>query len=166
MSPLPPSVLERWETLSARERRLIFVGAVAVLLFLLYLMLRGAGSEVESGVELAAAPPAGPAPGAAPVPAAPAMPAPTPAAPAPVAPIVSPASLMLYGVIGGGTDGGAAIVGVQGGKQRLVRIGRPAAPGATLKEIGSDFAVLATASGDVGLQLVQIAPAMVSAPTQ
>ena len=161
MSRLPPSVLERWDMLSARERRLIFLGAVAVLLFVLYMLLRGAGEEVESGVELAAAPPAAlssPMP-VAPLPAA--VPPPPPAAPA-----VAPTSLMLYGVVGGGTDGGSAILGPAGGKQRLVRIGRPAAPGATLKEVGASHAVLATASGDVRLELIQLIPPAVPAAPQ
>lgn len=147
---------DRWAALTPRERRLLIAGGAALLLFLLYLIVRGfSGEDARGGVELAdqapVPPPAGPAP---------AVPLPVqPPVAAPAVPAADVSSLVLTGVIGGGPGGGAAVVATPQGPQRLVRVGSRALPGATLREVGPNYALFTTASGDVRLELRQAPPA-------
>ena len=153
-------VADRFAALSARERKLLFVGGVALLLFLAYLLLRP-GSET-GPVELAATPPP---PVMAPGP--PSVPLPLiiapPPAPAPAA-SASTAGIVLQGVSGGGPGGGAALFQYPAGGQRLVRIGREILPGMILKSVGPSYALASSGGGDLRLELgkpgaVQVAAA-------
>lgn len=76
--------------------------------------------------------------------------APLPAAAA--APVAIP-NMLLTGVFGGGPSGGAAIIQLDGGLQRVVPIGREVAPGLKLSGVGVWHAMLTAASGDVRLEL-------------
>lgn len=86
----------------------------------------------------------------APSPGAPAGPA-LPEAPAPAAP-VSLDGILLKGVMGGGPEGGAAIISAAG-EEHPVRVGRDVQPGLRLKSIGVAYAVLSTSGGDVRIEL-------------
>jgi len=154
-----PSLRVRFDALSARERRMLALLAVALVAFLLYLMLRGGGNEV-GPAETASRPP---------VPVV--TPAPPPVAstppPASVAPAPAPASasgLLLVGVFGGGPGGGAAILQTPDGSQRRVRIGREVMPGLLLRAVGLRHVVLATGSGDVRLEIGKAGAIPVAAP--
>lgn len=138
----PPTLRDRLAALSPRERRFLAAAAAAILLFLLYLLLPGEADKRE--IELAQAPPAAVA-----APSAPIVPPPPPQPPA-AAP--APTGFVLYGVMGGGPSGGAAILGFPDGTQRTVRIGREFMPGMRLKEVGVRHAVVATAGGDIRLE--------------
>lgn len=152
-----PTLSARWAAFSQRERILIAVAAAAFALFLLYML---APSGEEPGVELAEdIPPAEAQPAFVPPP-APAAAAPAPAA----APPASTEGLVLHGVLGGGPGGGAAIIGMPGGGQRAIRVGRQFLPGLTLKEVGLAHAVIATSGGDFRLQFGKPAESIASAP--
>jgi general secretion pathway protein C len=139
---------ERILALSPRERRFLAAGALALLLFVIYLLWpSGDGEEVE----LTESPP----------PAAPPVYVPPPPAPTPVsAPPALPqadssaaAGLVLRGVMGGGPSGGAAIIGFPDGSQRVVRVGRELMPGMILREIGVRHAIASSGGGDLRLEL-------------
>jgi type II secretory pathway component PulC len=155
---------QRLAALTPRERAFLGVGAAAFLAFLLYLMLRGGE---EGPVELTMQPPP-PAPVAAPVSYAP-PPPPPPAPIQPAQPAASATGLTLIGVFGGGPGGGAAVIGMKGGVQRTIPVGRQFQPGLTLKAVGIDYVILGSASGDQKLELgksgtTPVASAPVAAP--
>jgi general secretion pathway protein C len=137
---------QRLAALTPRERAFLGVGAAAFLAFLLYLMLRGGE---EGPVELTAQP-SPPAPVAAPLSY---TPPPPPPPVQPVQPTGSATGLTLIGIFGGGPGGGAAVIGMEGGVQRTVPIGRELQPGLTLKAVGIDHVILGSASGDQKLEL-------------
>ena len=128
---LPPQlspVRLRLAALTPRERGFVAAGLIAVLVFALYLLLRG-----DAEPEMPPPPPIiTPAP-------------PQIVAPAPVVAVVPPPPalppLVLHGVFAGGPGGGAAVF-ASGGGQRLVRIGRPVAPGVVLTGVGRDHVLL------------------------
>jgi general secretion pathway protein C len=146
----PTALGERLAALSPREKKLLAVAAIMLVVTLLFLLI-GSGGEEEGGggVELAQAPPAS---------LSPAPPPPSFAPPPPVAPAgpsvnsTDVSGLVLRGVLGGGPNGGAAILASADGGQRLVRVGRPVLPGVTLKEVGIRHALLSTPSGDMRLE--------------
>jgi general secretion pathway protein C len=70
-----------------------------------------------------------------------------------VQPTGSATGLTLIGIFGGGPGGGAAVIGMEGGVQRTVPIGRELQPGLTLKAVGIDHVILGSASGDQKLEL-------------
>lgn len=128
-------------------------GGAAIAILILYLFMRGDGSE-PSSVELVqpeaqiVAPP--------PVIASPPMVA--------AAPVADLSQLRLYGVLGSG-----AVIGMADGTQRFVAIGRDVVPGVTLRRVEVHHAVLATGSGEVrlgfdGVAQPQAAPAAAAAP--
>jgi hypothetical protein len=136
------TIREYWDALSLRERRMVALLAVAILLFVLYLLTRGDGAE--EPVELVQAPP-------------PVVAAYTPPAP-PVAVVPAPApaqvgSLLLVGVFGGGPGGGAAILQGADGSQRLVRVGRDVQPGLSLRSVGLNHVVVGGPGGDLRLEI-------------
>lgn len=153
---------DRLSALTPREKRFLFVGAIVLALFVLYLLLQGDGEGSSDGVELTAAPPP---PTALPVSSARPLMGPQPmpppsgssAPPIPISPLPAAASgdpasvsgLVLKGVFGGGPGGGAALIATEPGSQHLVRVGRQVIPGVTLKEVGMNYALLETASGDL-----------------
>jgi type II secretory pathway component PulC len=152
------TIREYWDALSLRERRMVALLAVAILLFVLYLLTRGDGAE--EPVELVQAPP--------PVVAAPAPVAYTPPAP-PVAVVPAPApaqvgSLLLVGVFGGGPGGGAAILQGADGSQRLVRVGRDVQPGLSLRSVGLNHVVVGGPGGDLRLEIGKAVGTPVAAP--
>ena len=155
MAPL--SLTDRLAGLSLRERRFLAAGAIALLLFLLYLLWPGEGEEER--VVLADAPPVAIAP-------PPPAPLPVVTAPPPAAlPAAMPAGILLQGVSGGGAGGGAALFQYPGGNQRLVRIGREVAPGTVLKSLGPTFVLVSSGGVDLRLDLgksgaVQVAAAL------
>ncbi|WP_106639822.1 PDZ domain-containing protein [Allosphingosinicella vermicomposti] len=78
-----------------------------------------------------------------------------PVPPPPIAPPVAAAPLpdyQLFGIGGGGEKGRAAIIGLPGGGQRVVPAGRAIGPGVTMKEVGADYAILATPGGEKRLE--------------
>lgn len=155
---------ERLAGLSPREKKLLAVAAILLVVTLLFLLIGGGEEEGGGGVELARAPPSAVAP-----PPSPPLVPPPPAAPAaPSADPTAVSSLVLRGVLGGGPNGGAAILSSADGSQRLVRVGRPVLPGVTLKEVGIRHALLSTPSGDMRLEFnkaaeFQAAPAPAAA---
>lgn len=128
--------------LAGRERAALAAGAASIALLALYAVLpnSGAGSD---GVEIASAAPPPPPPPTV-------IETPQRYAPA-AAPL--PEGLMLRGIFGGGPRGGSAIMRMQDGGERVVRIGREAAPGFVLKEVGLAHALLSGPGGDVRLEL-------------
>jgi type II secretory pathway component PulC len=140
-------------TLSQREKRLIQVAILLVIAVLVSLLLRGGGSNPASPPEPVAAP-APPSTGATyagpPPPVAVAAPAPAPAA----MPAADPSQLKLYGLLASG-----AVIGDASGGQRLVPVGREAAPGLTLVRIEQNHAILQGAGGEVRLGFDGIAAA-------
>ncbi len=151
----PKTLQQRLAALTPRERVFLGLGAAALLLFLLYLMLRGR----EEPVVLAEAPP--------PPIAAPAPPPVTYAPPPPVQPPVPAASttgMLLIGVFGGGPAGGAAVMTLPDGTQRTVRVGREFLPGLTLRQVGLDHAIVASAGGDLRLELGKAGATAITAP--
>lgn len=160
VSAHPKTLQRRLAALTPRERVFVGLGAAALLLFLLYLMLRGE----EEPVVLAEAPPQMAAPVAPPVTYAP---APQPVQPA--APSASAAGMLLIGVFGGGPGGGAAVMTLADGTQRSIRAGREFQPGLTLKQIGLNHVIIASAGGDLRLELgkagaISVASAPMSIP--
>jgi type II secretory pathway component PulC len=137
---------QRLAALTPRERAFLGVGAAAFLAFLLYLLLRGGE---EAPVELTTQPPP-PVPVATPLSYAP---PPPPAPIQPLQPTASATGLTLIGVFGGGPGGGAAVIGMEGGLQRTIPVGREFQPGLTLKAIGIDHVILGSPSGDQKLEL-------------
>lgn len=143
-----------YAALSPRERKLLLFGAAAVAAFFLYLMLRGGPAATDDNaerVELGAAaqsapPPVAPAPPPPVVVPPAAVASPPPLGSAPIA--AMPGALQLRGVLGAGV-----IVSEGEGPQRVVRIGRQAAPGLTLKEVGLRHAIFTGPSGDMRLDL-------------
>ncbi len=135
-------------SLSLREKRLIQVAALLAVVLLVSLLLRGGGEGLPA---LPAPVQAAPAPtAAAPLPAAP---APVPAAPA------APAGLRLHGLLASG-----AVISIGGGGQRLVPVGREAAPGLTLVRVEQGHAILRGPAGEIRLgfeETGQPAPAVV-----
>lgn len=169
---LPPSLRQRLDALSPRERVFLAVGALAVLAFLIYFLLPG-DEDVESApIEMLPV-------AAAPAPPPPMMPV-TPTISAAPSPPVQAAGgvegLVLRGVMGGGPAGGAAIIAFPDGRQRVVRIGREFLPGMVLREVGLTFAIASGGGGDIRLDLNRpggiavpaasagSAPAMAAAP--
>ena len=161
--PVPPALRQRWDGLTPRERLFLTGGILAVLAFLLYLLLPG-GDEVEDEpiqmLPVAAPPP----PMTSPV-------VPVVASAPPPAPIPTPGieGLTLRGVMGGGPAGGAAIVSMPDGRQRVVRIGRELLPGMMLKEVGLSYAIASGGGGDIRLDLnrpggVAVPPAGTASP--
>ena len=132
VSPLLPRLALR--RLTARERLAVAAGAAALLIFLLWAVLRGDAEE--PAVELASPP----APAIALAPPLPASPAPVPSA--------SAAGLVLRGVMGRG-----AILRLADGSERAIPIGREFLPGLTLKAVGVDHAILASSGGDLRIEL-------------
>lgn len=127
--------------LSRREWRLLALGGASLLAFCAYLAWPAAAPEP---VLLAEPDPAAPAPAG------------IPAAAEPVTPTPAPASLeglALRGVMGGGQSGGAAILLMPGGGERIVRVGREFLPGLRLAAIGVSHAIIARADGEVRLDL-------------
>lgn len=156
MPPLPSNdpaagLRDRLAALTARERRFIAAGALALLIFLAYLLRPSADGE---DVELAEAPPTA-QPAFVPPPVASVPPAPAPPA-LPQADSSAAAGLMLRGVMGGGARGGAAIIGFPDGTQRVVRVGREFLPGMTLRGIGVNYAVASSGSGMLRMELNRI----------
>ena len=151
---LPPSLRQRLDALSARERVFLAVGGLAVFAFLIYFLLAG-GDEVESDpievLPVAAAP--APPPVMAPMTPPPVMPVVTSAPPPPPQAAGGVEGLVLRGVMGGGPAGGAAIIAFPDGRQRVVRIGREFLPGMVLKEVGLTHAIASGGGGDIRLDL-------------
>lgn len=114
----------------AERRRLLILGGIAGLLVLVLAYMMLAGPEE---------PPAAPAPPPSPPPPVAVAPPPPPA---PAAPVSSPEGLRLHGVTGAG-----AIIAMQDGNQRLVRLGRDVLPGLKLEEVRVDHALLRSAAG-------------------
>lgn len=139
---------ERLLALSPRERRFLVAGAIALLLFLIYLLWP---SDDGGEVELAEAPPPAAAPVYVPPPPV-AAPIAAPPAPPPAA-TGSAAGLVLRGVMGGGPSGGAAIVAFPDGAQRVVRVGRELVPGMILRQIGVNYAIASSGGSDLRLEL-------------
>jgi type II secretory pathway component PulC len=156
----PLTIRDRFDALTPRERRMLALLGVALLLFALYLLLRGSGESGEVPVELAAAPP--------PPVAAPAPTAYTPPPPPPPAPVTAPpaqtGTLLLVGIFGGGPGGGAAILQGADGAQRLVRVGREFQPGTSLRAVGLRHVVIATPGGDLRLEIGKAGGTPVVAP--
>lgn len=158
---------DRIAALAPRERLFLAVGAAALLLFLLYIMLPGGSDEAEP-IELASDPPASSSI-TTPPPAAPMVAAPPPPPVAPQADPSAAAGLTLRGVTGGGPGGGAIIVADASGAQRVVRMGREILPGMVLQQVGLNHAIASAAGGSVRLELnksgaVAVAPAAPAAP--
>lgn len=139
--------------LTARDKRALILGAIAVVLLLAFLLWPRGGTD--SAVELVPrdqrGAPAGPGPGANTAP-PPAMP-PQPAPPMPVQPPVAaaaatpvPEGLKLTGITATG-----AIFAFPDGSQRLVVRGREVAPGLTLQAVRLREVLLST--GSVNLRL-------------
>jgi general secretion pathway protein C len=152
---------DRLAALTPRERRFLVSGALALLIFVAYL-LWPSGEDDE--VELAEAPPPAAQPVFVPPPVAP---PPMPAAPMlPQADSTAAAGLVLRGVMGGGPRGGAAIIGFPDGSQRVVRVGREFLPGMTLRGIGVNYAIASSGSGVLRMELNKIeATAVATAPS-
>lgn len=146
LPPTTSTLRARFDALSARERRMLGLLAFALLLFALYVLMRGDGDE--EPVELTAPPPP-------PVASPPTVSYTPPPPPAPVAPpsTASATGLLLVGIFGGGPGGGAAILQAADGRQRLVRIGREFQPGTSLRSVGLSHAVIGGPGGDVRLEL-------------
>ena len=139
--------------LSQRDRRALVWGGAAIAILILYLFLRGGGSEpssvelVQPEAQIVAPPPV-------------IAPPPTVAA----APVADLSQLRLYGVLGSG-----AVIGMADGTQRFVAIGRDVVPGVTLRRVEVHHIVLATGSGEVrlgfdGVAQPQAAPAAAAPP--
>ena len=114
-----------------KDRRALFaIGAIASLLLLLYLSLRGDVPSV-----------------APPQPAPPPVAPPAPAAPqAVVTPTTTPEGLKLHGVTGAG-----AIIAMADGRQRLVAVGREVLPGLVLAENHPDHVLLRSGASEFRL---------------
>jgi general secretion pathway protein C len=145
---LPPSLRQRLDALTPRERVFIAVGALAMLAFLIYFLIPGDDAPESEPIEMLPAP----APPST-LPVAPAIPAVTSVpAPAPIAPS-SVDGLIVRGVMGGGPAGGAAIIAFPDGRQRVVRIGREFLPGMVLKEVALRHIIVSGGGGDIRLDL-------------
>lgn len=125
-------------SLSLREKRLIQVAILLVIVVLVSLLLRG-GDE---------APPRGPVPPAArSAPARVSPPMPVAAAPAPaVAPPADLSQLRLHGLLASG-----AVISTASSGQRLVPVGREALPGLTLVRVEQNHAIFQSTGGEVRL---------------
>jgi len=124
------------------DRRLLIGGGAVIALLALVLLFGSSGDEAPAPV----APPA-PQQSVAPV------------ASAPTAPAASPEGLRLYGV-----TGMRAIIGLAGGGQRLVAVGREVVPGLLLAAVRIDHAILRSSSGDYRLGFDGITAATGAAP--
>jgi general secretion pathway protein C len=141
-------------TLSLREKRLIQGAILLAIIVLVSLLLRGGGGGASA--------PDTSLPPTAPSPPAPVAATPPPVAPAPAAPSVpaaDPAQLKLYGLLASG-----AVIGFPDGAQRLVPVGRDAAPGLTLVRVEQNHAVFRSAGGEIRLGFDGIAQAQPGAP--
>ena len=139
-------------SLSLREKRLVQVAALLAVVLLVSLVLRGGGA----GSPPVPAP-AQPAPTPTALPSSTAAPAPVPAVPA--APAAAPAGLRLHGLLASG-----AVISIGGGGQRLVPVGREAAPGLTVVRVEQGHAILRGPAGEIRLgfeEAGQPAPAVV-----
>ena len=116
--------------ISLREKRLIAVAGLLLLILLAYLLLAGDS----------------PPPVPAPAPAQPQAVAAPPPLQAPPAPAPDVSGLRLHGLLASG-----AILGFADGSQRLVIVGREALPGLTLQRIEQAHAIFASAAGEVRL---------------
>ena len=143
MPPLP--LTDRLAALTPRERLFLGAGGAAVIAFAAWTM---SGRDELPPPEPAPPPPVAIAPAPPPIIA-------QPAAPAPVA---MPPGLVLSGVMGSG-----AILTFPDGTQRAVPIGRDVVPGLTLKSVGIGHAILASAGGDLRLELNRFGGAVPSA---
>lgn len=135
------------------DRRLLIGGGAVIALLIFYLLFRGGGAEP-------GAPVVEPAPMPAPVAPVALVPVPAPAAPS-----ASPQDLKLYGLTGMG-----AIIGPEGGGQRLIMVGREVSPGLLLAAVRIDHAVLRSSSGDYrlgfdGVTAAGAAPQAAGAPS-
>ena len=142
-----------------RRQRIVLGGggvAIAVLSAMLFWPQDEAAAPA-SAVELAATPPA-------PV-AMPAAQAVTIAPPAPAQPPANLGQYVLYGIGGGGEEGRAAVIGLPNGSQRVLPAGRTLTPGVSVKEVGTDFAILSTANGDMRLEFRKAAVAVAGGGT-
>jgi general secretion pathway protein C len=123
---------------STREKRLIQVAVVLIILFLLYLLFRGGPEPVTEPEPMIIAQPERPMPLA---------PPPIAAVPvAPPAPVADITGLKLHGLLASG-----AVIEFANGSQRLVPIGREALPGLTLRRIEQNAAVFDSGGGELRL---------------
>ncbi len=132
------------------DRRLLIGGGAVIALLIAYLLFGGRGADSPAPVAVPDPMPVAPAPPVAPV------------AAAPPAPAASPQGLKLYGLTAMG-----AIIGPEGGGQRLIMVGREVVPGLLLAAVRIDHAVLRSSSGDYRLGFDGIAaagPAAQAAP--
>ena len=151
-APAIPST-SRLRALTRREKVFVAVGALASLLFAVWLAIGRADP----------APAAPPEPGPAalsesairPEPIAPAA----AAAPAPAAPAAELSQLRLAGIMGSG-----AIIAFPDGVQRAVPLGREFLPGVTLEKLEVSHVVLGAAGGDFRLDLNRFGATAASAP--
>jgi len=86
------------------------------------------------------------------------LPTPAPQLPVSMAPVASVDGLILYGIGGGGPRGRAALLGTAGGGQRMVPAGKEYRPGLRVREVGADYVLLASAAGDMRLELNRYGP--------
>ena len=121
---------------SARDKRALILGSIAIVLLLAYLLWPRA--EVQTSVELV---PAAQRPAAAP-PAAP--PAPIPVQTVSAAPAPAPAGAVPQGLTLTGITGAGAIFAFQDGSQRYIARGREVVPGLTLQGLSLRHVILAT----------------------
>lgn len=129
---------------AAVDRRLLAGLGGALLLTLLTFAFSGSGGEPD----LPPLPPAS----------APAMAVQPPLAlPPPLPVVVTPAAsvdgLILYGIGGGGPRGRAALLGTGSGGQRVVPAGNEYRPGLRVREVGADYVLLTSSTGDTRLEL-------------
>lgn len=112
------------------DRRLLIGGGAVIGLLFLVLLFGSGGDEPLPPVAAPALPP-------------PPVESVVPIAATPAAPAASPQGLKLYGLTGMG-----AIIGPDGGDQRLIVVGREVIPGVLLAAVRIDHAVLRSSSGD------------------
>jgi general secretion pathway protein C len=149
---LPPSLRQRLDALTPRERVFVGTGVLAVFAFLIYFLVAGEESGESEPIEmLPVAAPATPPP----VPMLPVTPIVTAPPPPPPAGQIAGGieGLTLRGVMGGGPSGGAAIIAFPDGRQRVVRIGREFLPGMILKEVALRHVIASGGAGDIRLDL-------------
>jgi len=132
---------------AAVDRRLLAGLGGALLLTLVTFAFSGSDDEPDL-----------PPPPLAPTQTLPPLPTPVPQLPVSVAPVASVDGLILYGIGGGGPRGRAALLGTAGGGQRMVPAGKEYRPGLRVREVGADYVLLASATGDTRLELNRYGP--------
>lgn len=137
------SIGTRRLSMSWKEGALALAGGLALAAGLVAI-LRPSASIEEDPVSVS--PPPQPPPAAA---ITPSVPAPS----VPARPAASAEGLVLFGVLGGAGDRASAIIGAADGSQRLVRIGREAAPGITLRAVEATAVLLSDGGRTVRLAL-------------